>query len=164
MLLRTADLVAEVRAWYDQMLFHRIYQRLNEFFAVDLSAQYFDILKDRLYTFPKSSRERKSAQTALCASERPCSASSLPSSASPLTSLAVHAAHALPSESVHLALLPTPTTSPEKSATASSPSTPLRLGLPLHRRELACANSKPCATTKPSKPISKPAYHPRLFR
>ena len=55
----------KIRAWYDQMLFHRIYQRLNEFFAVDLSAQYFDILKDRLYTFPRSSRERKSAQTAL---------------------------------------------------------------------------------------------------
>jgi isoleucyl-tRNA synthetase len=65
MLMRTADLAAEVSAWYDQMLFHRIYQRLNEFFAVDLSAQYFDILKDRLYTFPRSSRERKSAQTAL---------------------------------------------------------------------------------------------------
>jgi isoleucyl-tRNA synthetase len=65
MLLRTADLATEVSAWYDQMLFHRIYQRLNEFFAVDLSAQYFDILKDRLYTFPRSSRERKSAQTAL---------------------------------------------------------------------------------------------------
>jgi isoleucyl-tRNA synthetase len=65
MLMRTADLADEIRAWYDQMLFHRIYQRLNEFFAVDLSAQYFDILKDRLYTFPRSSRERKSAQTAL---------------------------------------------------------------------------------------------------
>jgi isoleucyl-tRNA synthetase len=65
MLLRAADLAGEVRTWYDQMLFHRIYQRLNEFFAVDLSAQYFDILKDRLYTFPRSSRERRSAQTAL---------------------------------------------------------------------------------------------------
>ncbi len=65
MLLRTADVAAECRAWYDQMLFHRIYQRLNEFFAVDLSAQYFDVLKDRLYTFPRTSRERKSAQTAL---------------------------------------------------------------------------------------------------
>jgi isoleucyl-tRNA synthetase len=65
MLLRTADVAAECRAWADQMLFHRIYQRLNEFFAVDLSAQYFDILKDRLYTFPRSSRERLSAQTAL---------------------------------------------------------------------------------------------------
>jgi isoleucyl-tRNA synthetase len=65
MLMRMADVVAECRAWYDQMLFHRIYQRLNEFFAVDLSAQYFDILKDRLYTFPRSSQTRKSAQTAL---------------------------------------------------------------------------------------------------
>jgi isoleucyl-tRNA synthetase len=65
MLLRTADLASEIRTWYDQMFFHRIYQRLNEFFAVDLSAQYFDILKDRLYTFPRSSRERQSAQTAL---------------------------------------------------------------------------------------------------
>jgi isoleucyl-tRNA synthetase len=65
MLLRTADVAAECRAWSEQMFFHRIYQRLNEFFAVDLSAQYFDILKDRLYTFPRSSRERKSAQTAL---------------------------------------------------------------------------------------------------
>jgi isoleucyl-tRNA synthetase len=65
MLMRTVDVAAECRAWYDQMLFHRIYQRLNEFFAVDLSAQYFDILKDRLYTFPRSSQERKSAQTAL---------------------------------------------------------------------------------------------------
>jgi isoleucyl-tRNA synthetase len=65
MLMRTADVAGECRAWYDQMLFHRIYQRLNEFFAVDLSAQYFDILKDRLYTFPRSSRDRKSAQTAL---------------------------------------------------------------------------------------------------
>jgi isoleucyl-tRNA synthetase len=65
MLMRAADVTAECRAWYDQMLFHRIYQRLNEFFAVDLSAQYFDILKDRLYTFPRSSQTRKSAQTAL---------------------------------------------------------------------------------------------------
>ena len=51
MLMRTADLVSEVCAWYDQMLIHRIYQRLNEFFR-RFSAQYFDILKDRLYTFP----------------------------------------------------------------------------------------------------------------
>jgi len=65
MLLRMADVAAECLTWYEQMLFHRIYQRLNEFFAVDLSAQYFDILKDRLYTFPRSSQARRSAQTAL---------------------------------------------------------------------------------------------------
>jgi isoleucyl-tRNA synthetase len=65
MLMRMADVATECRGWYDQMLFHRIYQRLNEFFAVDLSAVYFDVLKDRLYTFPRTSDERLSAQTAL---------------------------------------------------------------------------------------------------
>ena len=65
MLLRVADFAEEIRGYYDQMMFHRIYQRLNEFFVVDLSAQYFDILKDRLYTFPRTSRERRSGQTAL---------------------------------------------------------------------------------------------------
>ncbi len=65
MLLRVAELANELRGHYEQFAFHRVYQRLTEFFVVDLSAQYFDILKDRLYTFPRSSRERKSAQTAL---------------------------------------------------------------------------------------------------
>ena len=65
MLMKTAGVATEIRGWYDEMLFHRIYQRLNEFAATDLSAQYFDILKDRLYTSPRSSRERHSAQTAL---------------------------------------------------------------------------------------------------
>ena len=65
MLLRVAELAHELRGYYEQFAFHRVYQRLNEFFVVDLSAQYFDILKDRLYTFPRTSRERLSAQTAL---------------------------------------------------------------------------------------------------
>jgi len=65
MLLRVAELAHELRGHYEQFAFHRVYQRLTEFFVVDLSAQYFDILKDRLYTFPRSSRERLSAQTAL---------------------------------------------------------------------------------------------------
>jgi isoleucyl-tRNA synthetase len=65
MLVRTAELTEAVRNWYDEFLFHRIYQRINEFCAVDLSAVYFDILKDRLYTFAANSRGRRSAQTAL---------------------------------------------------------------------------------------------------
>ena len=65
MLLRTADFTNEVLDWYDQMLFHRIYQRLNEFCVNDLSAIYFDVLKDRLYTSAPNSKARKSAQTAL---------------------------------------------------------------------------------------------------
>ena len=65
MLLRTAELARELREWYEQMLFHRIYQRLIQFCVVDLSALYMAVLKDRLYTFPRSSRERRSAQTAM---------------------------------------------------------------------------------------------------
>jgi isoleucyl-tRNA synthetase len=47
------------------MLFHRIYQRLIQFCVVDLSSLYMAVLKDRLYTFPRTSRERRSAQTAM---------------------------------------------------------------------------------------------------
>jgi len=65
MLLLTADFAAEIKGWYEEMAFHRIYQRFNEFMVVDLSAAYFYILRDRLYTFPRSSRERRSAQTAV---------------------------------------------------------------------------------------------------
>src|SRR5262249_28750256 len=35
------------------------------FCSVELSTLYFDILKDRLYTYPPKSRERRSAQTAI---------------------------------------------------------------------------------------------------
>jgi isoleucyl-tRNA synthetase len=65
MQLRTVDFTKEVLDWSDQMLFHRIYQRLNEFCVNDLSAIYFDVLKDRLYTSAPNSKARKSAQTAL---------------------------------------------------------------------------------------------------
>ena len=38
---------------------------LNHFCVVRMSATYFNILKDRLYTLGRDSRERRSAQTAL---------------------------------------------------------------------------------------------------
>jgi isoleucyl-tRNA synthetase len=47
------------------MSFHRAYQALYNFAVTDLSAVYFDILKDRLYTSAPRSRARRSAQTAL---------------------------------------------------------------------------------------------------
>src|SRR5262249_7508851 len=53
------------RERYDTLEFHRIYQLVNEFFTVDLSNFYFDVLKDRLYTSPPNSRARRSGQTAL---------------------------------------------------------------------------------------------------
>ncbi len=65
MLERAADLVKRCRAWYDAYEFHRVYHAVHDFAAVDLSAFYFDILKDRLYTFAPRSKARRSAQTAV---------------------------------------------------------------------------------------------------
>jgi isoleucyl-tRNA synthetase len=65
MLLRTAEVTQQARGWYESFEFHRIYHQLNEFCTTDLSAVYFDVLKDRLYTAAPNSRARRSAQTAI---------------------------------------------------------------------------------------------------
>jgi isoleucyl-tRNA synthetase len=65
MLHRTAAMSARVQNWYQRMEFHRVYHQLHDFCAVDLSAIYFDVLKDRLYTAAPRSRARRSAQTAI---------------------------------------------------------------------------------------------------
>ena len=62
---RLLQVVERVTAAYDTFEFHRVYHTLNTFCAVDLSAFYLDMLKDRLYTSPAASRGRRSAQTAL---------------------------------------------------------------------------------------------------
>jgi isoleucyl-tRNA synthetase len=65
MLRRTGELVRDCRKWYENFEFHRVYHALHNFCSVDLSAFYFDVLKDRLYTFAARNRGRRSAQTAL---------------------------------------------------------------------------------------------------
>ena len=65
MLLLTSDLVQDVLRWYEQFEFHRIYQRIIAFRTSELSNFYFDVLKDRLYTYPRTSRARRSGQTAI---------------------------------------------------------------------------------------------------
>lgn len=50
---------------YDEYEFHAVYHGLHNFCVLDLSAFYLDILKDRLYASPPSSRLRRSAQTAM---------------------------------------------------------------------------------------------------
>jgi len=65
MLARTRDLTENVLGWYERFEFHRIYHAVNEFAIVDLSAFYLDVLKDRMYTFAPTSKERRSAQTVL---------------------------------------------------------------------------------------------------
>ena len=64
-LLRAAEVTRDVREYYDSFTFHRLYQRLKDFCIVDLSAIYFDVLKDRLYTSAPKSVARRSAQAAL---------------------------------------------------------------------------------------------------
>jgi len=64
-LLRAEELVARCREWYEGFEFHKVYHSVYAFATVDLSAVYFDVLKDRLYTCATCSQARRSAQTAL---------------------------------------------------------------------------------------------------
>jgi isoleucyl-tRNA synthetase len=57
--------IEKVRAGYEAYEFHTVYHALYNFSTVTLSARYFDIIKDRLYTAAPKSHARRSAQTAL---------------------------------------------------------------------------------------------------
>src|SRR5207302_797439 len=46
MLRQTAQVAEQIVRWYDEFAFHKIYQRVNAFGVVELSAFYFDVLKD----------------------------------------------------------------------------------------------------------------------
>lgn len=50
---------------YDSYSFHLIYQKVHQFCVVELGGFYLDVLKDRMYTMPRASRGRRSAQTAM---------------------------------------------------------------------------------------------------
>jgi len=65
MLDRTAELVKKCREWYAAYDFHRVYHTIHDYSVVDLSAFYFDVLKDRLYTKAPNSASRRSAQTTI---------------------------------------------------------------------------------------------------
>jgi isoleucyl-tRNA synthetase len=60
-----SQLGQEVIAAYDKFEFHVVYQKISQFVAVELSAIYHDVVKDRLYTDPANSPRRRSTQTAL---------------------------------------------------------------------------------------------------
>jgi isoleucyl-tRNA synthetase len=105
---------------YASFSFHKIYHRTNNFCIVDLSAFYFDVLKDRLYTFAPKSRSRRSGQTALWKIGE-----TLVRAVAPIMSFTADEAwQYLPSvtdrpESVHLAKFVKPL-SPSECSTASS--------------------------------------------
>jgi isoleucyl-tRNA synthetase len=62
---RLQVLLEKIRHAYERYEYHTIYHALYQFCTVELSALYLDILKDRLYTSPARSQERRSAQTAM---------------------------------------------------------------------------------------------------
>jgi isoleucyl-tRNA synthetase len=64
-LAELASMIAEVRREYDAYEFHSVMQTVTNFATVTLSARYFDIIKDRLYTYAPKNTARRSAQTAL---------------------------------------------------------------------------------------------------
>ena len=57
--------VAEVTEAFENYEFYKYFQCLQNFAAVDLSAFYLDIVKDRLYTAGKKSLSRRACQTVL---------------------------------------------------------------------------------------------------
>ncbi len=64
-LVRAEKLVKQCVELYDQLAFHKVYRAVYDFATIDLSSIYFDVLKDRLYTFAPKSQARRSVQTAL---------------------------------------------------------------------------------------------------
>jgi len=65
-LMRLNKLNHNVRKGYKEFDFRQIVHELDYFCSVDMSATYLDILKDRLYTFPKESPLRRGSQMVLC--------------------------------------------------------------------------------------------------
>jgi isoleucyl-tRNA synthetase len=64
-LRQAVEVSADVQRSYEEFAFHKIYHRINNFCGVELSAFYFDVLKDRLYTSGRKSVSRRAAQTAI---------------------------------------------------------------------------------------------------
>jgi isoleucyl-tRNA synthetase len=64
-LAELAGVLAAVNEAYEKYEFHSVLQTVMNFATVTLSARYFDIIKDRLYTYAPKNRARRSAQTAL---------------------------------------------------------------------------------------------------
>ncbi len=65
MLHRLQEFISAATHAFEAYEVYRFYQVLQNFCAADLSAFYFDILKDRLYTDGRDSSSRRSAQTVL---------------------------------------------------------------------------------------------------
>ncbi len=64
-LIRLNALIEKNTESFENYDFYKVYHATNNFFTVELSATYLDILKDRLYTWKKEGLPRRSAQTVI---------------------------------------------------------------------------------------------------
>lgn len=62
---RLQILVQKTTSAYFDYEYHVVYHSIHDFCTIDMSALYLDIIKDRLYTMPAASIERRSAQTVM---------------------------------------------------------------------------------------------------
>jgi isoleucyl-tRNA synthetase len=62
---RLTEVEEKVRSGFDDYNYHRVYNALYNFCAIDLSAFYFDIRKDALYCDAKMTNRRRAARTVL---------------------------------------------------------------------------------------------------
>ena len=64
-LTRLNKLIRDCTKNYENYDFHMVYRDINQFCVTDMSTFYLDIIKDRLYTSLKDSKERRAAQTTM---------------------------------------------------------------------------------------------------
>ncbi len=64
-LMRLTQLISRVTEAYEDFDLHVFYHAVHNFCAVDMSAFYFDVIKDRIYASLADSKARRAAQTVL---------------------------------------------------------------------------------------------------
>ncbi len=64
-LIKLNELVNKCTEAYEGFNFYKVYHAVNQFYTVDLSATYLDIIKDRLYTGKVDGNKRRSSQTVI---------------------------------------------------------------------------------------------------
>ena len=62
---RMQVLLDSLDKYYEKFEFHRVYREFTNLCSTFLSSYYFDVLKDRLYTFKSNGIERRGAQTVI---------------------------------------------------------------------------------------------------
>jgi isoleucyl-tRNA synthetase len=105
---RLQELVAQCRDAYERLEFHRVFHAVNQFCVIDLSSQYVDITKDRLYCDEVNSPRRRATQAVMTEAFEV-----IVKLLAPVLAFTAEEAwgHFRPGSSVHLELLPTVDTS-----------------------------------------------------